>query len=68
MSSSSDGVSELPENFVVDILSKEGSFIDSTTSRLSSSGSETSGSLYEYSIWANLGEELIFVPRDPRYI
>ncbi|PON61743.1 Glucoamylase, starch-binding [Parasponia andersonii] len=66
VSSSSDDVSELPENFILDILNKEGSFIDSTTSRLTSSGIETTGALYEYSIWANLGEELIFVPRDPR--
>lgn len=69
VSSSSDGVSELPENLIVDILNSEGSLIDSTTSRLASSGNDqTSGALYEYSTWVNLGEKLIFVPRDPRYV
>ncbi|KAF4370085.1 uncharacterized protein LOC115708837 [Cannabis sativa] len=64
--SSPDHVSESPENFIVDILNSEGSLIDSAISRLSSSGDETSGALYEYSTWASLGEKLIFVPRDPR--
>ncbi|KAL5561032.1 hypothetical protein UlMin_030779 [Ulmus minor] len=66
-SSSSDGVSELPENIIVDILNKEGSSIDKTTATLTSSGIEqTTGALYEYSTWASLGEERIFVPQDPR--
>lgn len=67
VSSSSDGMSELPENLIVDILNSEGSLIDSTTSRLASGGNDqTSGAVYEYSTWVNLGEKLIFVPRDPR--
>lgn len=67
--SSSDGVSELPENLIVDILNSEGNPVYSTESRLTSSGNgQTSGALYEYSTWASLGEKLVFVPRDPRYI
>ncbi|EXB28568.1 hypothetical protein L484_009727 [Morus notabilis] len=65
--SSSDGVSELPENLIVDILNSEGNPVYSTESRLTSSGNgQTSGALYEYSTWASLGEKLVFVPRDPR--
>lgn len=47
----------------MDILNKEGSIVDTATSGLISSGAQ-----YEYSVWANLGEKLVFVPRDPRYI
>lgn len=68
-SSSFDGVSGLPENFIVDILNSGGSFLDSTTSKLAFRGNDqTMSAVYEYSIWANLGEELVLVPRDPRYI
>lgn len=63
-----DGVSGLPENFIVDILNSGGKFLGSATSTLTSSGNDQSSAvLYEYSLWANLGEELVFVPRDPRY-
>ncbi|KAF3436558.1 hypothetical protein FNV43_RR23650 [Rhamnella rubrinervis] len=66
-SSSFDGASGLPENFVVDILNSGGSFLDSTTSRLTSEANDqTNVAVYEYSVWANLGEELVFVPRDTR--
>ena len=53
----------------MDILNGEGSVVDGATATLASSGKdESSGALYEYSLWANLGEELVFVPRDQRYI
>lgn len=52
----------------MDILNGEGSVVDGTTATLASSGMDVlSGALYEYSLWANLGEELAFFPRDPRY-
>ncbi|XP_004288537.1 PREDICTED: nodal modulator 1 [Fragaria vesca subsp. vesca] len=66
-SSSSDGVHKLSENFIVDIVNSEGSIIDSTTAGLAPIGNEqTSYSVYEFSVWAKLGEKLIFVPRDAR--
>ncbi|XP_068304702.1 uncharacterized protein [Pyrus communis] len=65
-SSSFEGVSEVPENFIVDILNAGGSIIDETTAWLSSSGNDQSAVVYEYSAWANRGERLTFVPRDPR--
>ena len=68
-SSSSDGPHELLENLIVDILNSEGSVIDGTTAGLASTGNEqTSYSVYEFSVWAKLGEKLTFVPRDARYI
>lgn len=67
-SSSFDGFNELPENFIVDILSSGGSIIDGTTARLTSSENDQSAAVYEYSVWANLEEKLTFVPRDSRCI
>ncbi|KAK1574965.1 hypothetical protein Q3G72_001403 [Acer saccharum] len=65
-SSSPDGVYKLPENFIVDIFN-EGTVSDRTTARLASSTNEqTSNSLYEYSMWVNLGDKLSLVPRDAR--
>lgn len=53
----------------MDILNSGGIFLDSTTAMLTSNANDqTNAAVYEYSIWANLGEELVFVPRDPRYI
>lgn len=66
-SSSADDAFELPNNIIVDILNSAGSVVDGTTANLSSSGSDqTTTGLYEYSVWANLGEKLIFGPRDSR--
>lgn len=60
---------KLSENFIVDIVNSEGSIIDSTTAGLAPIGNEqTSYSVYEFSVWAKLGEKLIFVPRDARCI
>ncbi|KAJ9187887.1 hypothetical protein P3X46_003301 [Hevea brasiliensis] len=65
--SSADGAFELPNNIIVDILNSAGSVIDATSANLASSGSDqTSTGLYEYSVWANLGQKLTFVPRDTR--
>ncbi|KAK2968332.1 hypothetical protein RJ640_021721 [Escallonia rubra] len=61
-SSSLNGVDKLPENILVDILNNEG-----TVSKLISNGNDQSrAAVYEYSTWANPGEELTFVPRDSR--
>ncbi|CAK7348450.1 unnamed protein product [Dovyalis caffra] len=58
---------ELPNHIIVDILNSEGNLFDGTTASLLSHGIDQTGSaLYEYSVWANLGEKLTFVPRDPR--
>ncbi|CAN6700135.1 unnamed protein product [Malus baccata var. baccata] len=64
--SSSSFEGEVPENFIVDILNARGSIIDETTARLTSSGNDQSAIVYEYSAWANRGERLTFVPKDPR--
>jgi len=53
----------------VDILNSGGSIVDGTTAKLSSNDNDqTSAAIYEYSVWANPGDELTFVPRDSRYI
>ncbi|OMO63992.1 hypothetical protein CCACVL1_22113, partial [Corchorus capsularis] len=63
-SSSSD---ELPVNIVVDILNGEGMIMHSTNAKLASSANDQiRTAVYEYSVWANLGEMLTLLPRDPR--
>ncbi|XP_022863174.1 nodal modulator 1-like [Olea europaea var. sylvestris] len=63
------GDENLPENIPVDMLDNEGIVLDSATARLVSSGIDQSTAvIYEYSVWANSGEKLIFVPRDMRYV
>ncbi|XP_021279934.1 nodal modulator 1 [Herrania umbratica] len=63
-SSSSD---ELPVSIVVDILNGEGMVMHSTNANLASSvNDQIRTAVYEYSVWANLGEKLTFLPRDPR--
>ncbi|XP_058008575.1 uncharacterized protein LOC110645700 isoform X2 [Hevea brasiliensis] len=62
---SADDAFELPNNIIVDILNSGGSAIDGTIANLASSD-QTSIALYEYSLWANLGQKLTFVPRDSR--
>lgn len=65
---SADGGYELPNNIIVDILNSEGNLFDGTAAILVSHEDDQTGSaLFEYSVWANLGEKLTFVPRDPRY-
>lgn len=64
---SADGGYELPNNIIVDILNSEGNLFDGTAASLVSHEDDQTGSaLFEYSVWANLGEKLTFVPRDPR--
>ncbi|KAJ6686724.1 NODAL MODULATOR 1-RELATED, partial [Salix purpurea] len=64
---SADGEYELPNNIIVDILNSEGNLFDGTAASLVSHEDDQTGSaLFEYSVWANLGEKLTFVPRDPR--
>ncbi|XP_058077025.1 uncharacterized protein LOC131225505 [Magnolia sinica] len=62
-SSMHDDAIESPKNIIVDILNRDNAIIDMTDARLKSNGNSQTG---EYSIWANLGDELIFVPRDSR--
>ncbi|XP_017985122.1 PREDICTED: nodal modulator 1 isoform X1 [Theobroma cacao] len=63
-SSSSD---ELPVSIVLDILNGEGMVMHSTNANLASSvNDQIRTAVYEYSVWANLGEKLTFLPRDPR--
>lgn len=60
---------EVPENITLDILNGEGSVVDGTTAKVSSNDNDQiSSATYEYSVWANPGDKLTFVPRDPRYI
>ncbi|KAL6517503.1 hypothetical protein OROMI_033204 [Orobanche minor] len=57
----------LPENIPLDILDNQETLVDDTIARLVSAEVDQSGlAVYEYSAWANSGEKLIFVPRDPR--
>ncbi|KAI3460746.1 hypothetical protein Pfo_017409 [Paulownia fortunei] len=57
----------LPENIPLDILDNQETLVDGTIARLVSAEVDQSGpSVYEYSVWANFGEKLIFVPRDSR--
>ncbi|XP_041018341.1 nodal modulator 1 [Juglans microcarpa x Juglans regia] len=66
-SSTVNGVYEVPESITVDILNSEGSVVDGTTAKVSSNDNDqTSNAMYEYSVWANPGDKLTFVPRDPR--
>lgn len=59
----------LPENVIVNIFNGEVILVDKTTAVLASSANDqTNNAVYEYSVWANLGEKLTFVPLDPRYM
>eukprot|EP01018_Ginkgo_biloba_P008909 Gb_02734 [translate_table: standard] len=59
---------ELSKSIVVDIWQEDGAFVDTNNHvRLVSAANESSEiSIYEYTHWANIGDELIFVPRDLR--
>ncbi|KAK6118464.1 hypothetical protein DH2020_047731 [Rehmannia glutinosa] len=57
----------LPENIPLDILDNQETLVDGTIARLVSPEVDQSGAaVYEYSVWANFGVKLIFVPRDSR--
>ncbi|KAA8549068.1 hypothetical protein F0562_000752 [Nyssa sinensis] len=64
-SGSLSGVEELPENILVEMLNNEGTVVDGTNARLVTRENDQSGAaVYEYSVWANPGENLAFVPQD----
>ncbi|XP_031274126.1 nodal modulator 1 [Pistacia vera] len=66
-STSTDGGCVLPENVIVNIFNSDVILVDKTTAVLTSNANDqTSNVVYEYSVWANLGEKLTFVPLDPR--
>uniref|UniRef100_A0A0D9V022 Carbohydrate-binding-like fold protein n=1 Tax=Leersia perrieri TaxID=77586 RepID=A0A0D9V022_9ORYZ len=56
---------DLSEDIGIDVFKRDGSFIEkiSTTPVLGKSG-QSGISAFEYSIWADLGEDFIFAPRD----
>lgn len=61
-------VGKLPKNIAVDILDKDGNFISETTAIIiPSSDDQLNNAVYEYSIWADPGRRLTFIPRDSRY-
>ncbi|GFY98792.1 hypothetical protein Acr_13g0001930 [Actinidia rufa] len=67
-SSSLSGVEELPENILVDVLNNERTLLDGATAGLVGNGNDqASSAIYEYSLWANLGEKLTCTPQDPRF-
>ncbi|XP_054800411.1 uncharacterized protein LOC129304687 [Prosopis cineraria] len=60
-------LNELPENMIVHIQNGGAGVIDAAEAILSSDGKDqTSTAIYEYSIWADPGEKLTFIPHDPR--
>lgn len=65
----SSSLNALPENIVVNIQNDGADVIDSATAILKShANDQTNTAIFEYSVWANLGEKLTFVPQDSRYI
>ncbi|KAF5177792.1 Nodal modulator, partial [Thalictrum thalictroides] len=58
-------VNELSESIIVDTVTTDGEVINASPAQLVSHGNDiTTSIVYEYSIWANLGDELTLVPRD----
>ncbi|XP_012474989.1 uncharacterized protein LOC105791465 [Gossypium raimondii] len=57
---------DLPVEIVMNILNSEGTIMYSTNAKLASSANDQMTAVYEYSVWANLGEKLTFLPMDPR--
>ena len=60
--------SDLSESIILDVINKDGSIHDTIHPRLIPSGSGQQSNVYEYSVWSDLGEEFVFVPRDLRYV
>lgn len=59
---------ELLDNILVDILDRDHRIVGQDIARVILDDNDvTSGAVYKYSYWANLGDELIFVPQDLRY-
>lgn len=68
-SSSLIGLDTGADTILVDILNSEGALIEGTSARLVGVENAQSGvSIFEYSLWANPGEKLTFIPRDARCI
>lgn len=66
-SSSLIGLDTGADTILVDILNSEGALIEGTSARLVGVENAQSGvSIFEYSLWANPGEKLTFIPRDAR--
>lgn len=67
-SSSYPEANELPGSIVVDIWQKEGAFVDTINDvkLVSSANAPSKIAVYQYTLWANLEDELVFVPRDTR--
>ncbi|GLU07247.1 hypothetical protein SLE2022_242110 [Rubroshorea leprosula] len=64
---SSAGALKLPDGIIVNILGGEGTVVNSIDARIvSSADDQLSTAIYEYFVWANLGEKLSFLPLDPR--
>lgn len=62
-----DSDKNLPDDIPVDIFDNEEKLVGSTTARVVSTEADPSrAAIYEYSVWANFGEKLNFVPRDSR--
>ncbi|KAG4913760.1 hypothetical protein AAZX31_19G204100 [Glycine max] len=63
----SGSLDALPDSIVVDIKHDRTGVIDYATAILKSHvKDETGAAIFEYSVWANLGEKLTFVPQDSR--
>ena len=66
-------MSSLQENIdskdiVVDVLKSDGSFVEKiSTSLVLGKDNQNDFTAFEYSIWADLGKDFIFVPHDSRY-
>lgn len=66
-------MSSLQENIdskdiVVDFLKSDENFIETiSTSLVLGKDNQNGFTAFEYSIWADLGEDFIFVPHDSRY-
>lgn len=60
---------QLPDNILVDIVGSNGNVIDSTTAKRTPNvdGQKTSAT-FEYTVWANVGDKITFIPRDSRFI
>uniref|UniRef100_A0A164YXW9 Carbohydrate-binding-like fold protein n=1 Tax=Daucus carota subsp. sativus TaxID=79200 RepID=A0A164YXW9_DAUCS len=66
-SSSLDGLDTSADTILVDILNSEGLFVEGTSARfVGARNGQSDASIFEYSLWANPGEKLTFVPRDAR--
>jgi len=56
------------KDIVVDVLKSDGSFVEKISTKPALGKSNQNGfASFEYFIWADLGEDFIFVPHDSRY-